>query len=160
MSQLMISACLAGETVRYNGEPLESVDPRVLTWLRDGRAFLFCPEVEGGLPIPRDPAEIKGKGGGKAVLEGTAIVTTEKGESVTEAFVKGAQKALALCLEKGVRFALLKERSPTCGSHQIYNGHFSGTRIPGQGVTAALLAQHGIQVFSEEEIDSLAELMG
>jgi len=159
MSQLMISACLAGETVRYSGEPLESVDPRVLNWLREGRGILFCPEVEGGLPIPRDPAEIKGTGGGEAVLEGSASVGTEKGESVTGAFINGAQKALALCLEKGVRFALLKERSPSCGSHQIYNGHFSGTRIPGQGVTAALLAQHGIRVFSEEEIDRLAELM-
>lgn len=159
MSQLMISACLAGETVRYNGEPLESVDPRVQNWLRDGHAILFCPEEEGGLPIPRDPAEIMGTGGGEAVLEGTATVGTENGEVVTDAFVKGAQKALALCLEKGLRFALLKEGSPSCGSHQIYDGHFSGTRIPGQGVTGALLTQHGIQVFSEEEIDCLAELM-
>ncbi|BCS97832.1 hypothetical protein DSLASN_34640 [Desulfoluna limicola] len=159
MSRLMISACLAGEAVRYDGEPLEFVDPRVLNWLRDGRAFLFCPEVEGGLPTPRDPAEIKGTGSGEAVLKGTATVTTENGGSVTDAFVTGAQKALALCLAKGVRFALLKERSPSCGSHQVYNGHFSGTRIPGQGVTAALLAQHGIHVFSEEELDALAALM-
>jgi len=160
MSEVMISACLAGETVRYNGEPLESVDSRIRAWLRDGRAVLFCPEVEGGLPTPRDPAEIAGVGGGDAVLTGTAAVTTEKGEMVTGAFLDGAQKALSLCLKHGVRFALLKERSPSCGSHLIYDGHFSGTRIPGRGVTAALLGQHGITVFSEEEIDALSEQMG
>ncbi len=159
MSQLMISACLAGETVRYNGEPLESVDDRIIKWLRDGRAMLFCPEVEGGLPTPRDPAEIAGQGGGEAVLSGTAVITTEKGDEMTGAFLDGANKALAICLEKGVRFALLKERSPSCGSHLIYDGHFSGTHIPGRGVTAALLIQHGIEVFSEAEIDALETKM-
>jgi uncharacterized protein YbbK (DUF523 family) len=160
MSQLMISACLAGEAVRYNGNSLDSVDSRIMEWLRDARAMLFCPEVEGGLPIPRDPAEIAGQGGGDAVLQGTAVVITEKGDEVTGAFLDGAQKALSLCQKHGIRFALLKERSPSCGSHIIYDGHFSGTRIPGLGVTAALFRQHGIQVFSEEEIDALADQMG
>ncbi|VFQ44123.1 DUF523 domain-containing protein [Desulfoluna butyratoxydans] len=155
MPHVMISACLAGENVRYNGIPVEDVDKRLKKWLAEGTAVLFCPEVEGGLVTPRDPAEIIGEGGGKAVLDGTARVATEKGEDVTEAFVDGARKALAFCLEKGIRYALLQERSPSCGSHLIYDGRFQGTRVPGRGVTAALLEQHGIRVFSEAEIDAL-----
>ncbi|WP_300671640.1 DUF523 domain-containing protein [Desulfoluna sp.] len=160
MLRLMISACLAGENVRYNGTPVESVDPRIHTWLREGRALLFCPEVEGGLSTPRDPSEITGDGGGEAVLTGAARVTTEQGADLTGAFLSGARKALGFCQEKGVRFALLQERSPSCGSHLIYDGRFNGTRIPGRGVTAALLEQHGIRVFSEAEIDTLEERMG
>ena len=159
MRPLMISACLAGETVRYNGEKLESVDPRVQAWLQEGRAIVFCSEVEGGLPVPRDPAEIRGEGGGDAVLRGTASVVTEAGEQMTDAFCDGARKALELCLKHGVRYALLQERSPSCGSHLIYDGHFRGTRIPGRGVTAALLSQHGIRVFSDGEVAALEALM-
>ena len=155
MPHVMISACLAGENVRYNGIPVEDVDKRIKKWLAEGKAVLFCPEVEGGLVTPRDPAEIIGEGGGKAVLDGTARVATETGEDVTEAFVDGARKALVFCLEKGIRFALLQERSPSCGSHLIYDGRFQGTRVPGRGVTAALLEQHGIRVFSEAGIDAL-----
>lgn len=160
MCQLMISACLAGENVRYNGKPLETVDPRIHTWLREGRAFLFCPEVAGGLCTPRDPAEITGAGGGAAVLKGEARVTTRLGEDVTDPFVAGAKEALALCLKRGARFALLQERSPSCGSHRIYDGRFNGCLILGRGVTAALLEQHGIRVFSEADLDELAEQMG
>ena len=160
MSRVMISACLAGENVRYNGKPLENVDKRIKKWLEDGRAVLFCSEVEGGLHTPRDPAEIVGVGGGEAVLEGTARVATEQGEDLTDVFLDGARKALAFCREKGIRLALLQERSPSCGSHLIYDGRFQGTRIPGRGVTAALLEQHGIRVFSEAEMDVLEALMG
>ena len=159
MRPLMISACLAGETVRYNGEKLEPVDPRVQAWLRQGRAIVFCSEVEGGLPVPRDPAEIMGEGGGDAVLQGTASVVTKAGAEVTDAFCEGARKALELCRKHGVRYALLQERSPSCGSHVIYDGHFRGTRISGRGVTAALLSQHGIRVFSEGEAAALELLM-
>ncbi|WDP91911.1 MAG: DUF523 domain-containing protein [Desulfobacter sp.] len=155
MEKILISACLLGEPVRYDGVSKPVAHPMIHEWQRQGRLVPFCPETAGGLPIPRPPAEICG-GGGTDVLADAARVVT-RGADVTAPFLMGARAALALAGEKGICFALLKERSPSCGSNRIYDGHFTGTLIPGMGVTTALLRRHGISVFSENEIDDLAK---
>ena len=104
----------------------------------------ICPETLGGLPTPRLPGEIQ-----------NGNVIRKDGVDITDAYKTGAKKALLLAEKYGVQKALLKERSPSCGSHYVYDGTFSNTRIPGSGITASLLMQYGIQVFSEEEIDQL-----
>ena len=109
----------------------------------------------GGLPVPRPAAEITG-GSGVDVLAGRARVVTATGEDVTAAFIAGAQAALDLARGTGCVHALLIDRSPSCGSLKIYDGTFSGRRRTGAGVTAALLAAHGIGVFADHEIDRLA----
>ena len=113
--------------------------------------FPFCPEVSGGLPTPRPPAEIKG-GTGDDVLQDKAKVVNKEGQDVTAAFIEGAQKCAQLCKEKGITVAILKQRSPSCGSKAIYDGTFSGKIIAGQGVTAALLTSIGIKVYGEDDL--------
>jgi uncharacterized protein YbbK (DUF523 family) len=105
--------------------------------------------MSGGLSVPRAPAEIQKSG----------IIMTQTGENVSEAFQRGAQHALEVCLTHHINFALLKESSPSCGSQFIYDGSFSQKKIPGQGVTAALLKDHDIQVFCENDIEKLAMLI-
>ncbi|MGD7216957.1 DUF523 domain-containing protein, partial [Ralstonia pseudosolanacearum] len=104
-------------------------------------------------------AEIRGEGGGAAVLRGTARVVEHHGHDVTDAFVRGAQRALAAAQEAGVRVAVLTERSPSCGSAFLYDGSFSEQLLHGEGVTAALLRQHGIRVFSQHQLDEAARLL-
>ncbi|MDR0965423.1 MAG: DUF523 domain-containing protein [Myxococcales bacterium] len=111
----------------------------------------ICPELFGGLGLPRTPADLS-LGDGHDVLAGKARVLDRSGADVTHAFLKGAQLALALARAHGVRVAILKERSPSCGVHQI---HRDGALVEGQGVTAALFAREGIEVFSEEDVEAL-----
>lgn len=99
----------------------------------------------------RAPAEIAG-GQGAKVLDGHLPVLTVEGEDVTAAFIDGAQQALALVAQHGIRMALLKARSPSCGNREAYDGSFSGTQVAGEGVTAAALRRAGVRVFSEEEL--------
>ncbi len=127
--------------------------PLLKEWNARGCLVPFCPEVAGGLPTPRPPAEISG-GNGLDVLSRSARVMTRQAE-VTPSFVRGARAALDLAVEQGVTIALLKERSPSCGSSCIYDGSFSGTRIKGMGVTTALLRANGLLVFSENDIASI-----
>lgn len=127
-------------------------------WRAEGRLVPFCPEVAGGLPVPRPPAEIVG-GDGADVLDGAARVVADTGEDVTEAFVAGARLALETARRAGARVALLKESSPSCGSRMIYDGTFTGTWVAGDGVTAALLEREGIRVFGEEGLADLAALL-
>jgi uncharacterized protein YbbK (DUF523 family) len=108
-----------------------------------------CPEVAGGLPIPRPAAEIVG-GDGQDVLEGRARVRTRDGKDVTDAFLTGAELALQTALRFAIKTAVLQPRSPSCGSSQIYDGTFRGGLLTGQGVTAALLTRNGIDVFSPD----------
>lgn len=158
MDRILISACLLGRPVRYNGSGKPLADPRLESWQAEGRLVPVCPELMGGLPVPRPAAEIAG-GSGDDVLAGRANVVTTTGEDVTSAFVAGARAALDLALRTGCRHALLVDRSPSCGSIQIYDGTFSARRIAGAGVTTALLVAHGIGVFGEAEIDRLAEAL-
>jgi uncharacterized protein YbbK (DUF523 family) len=106
--------------------------------------------------VPRPPAQIQGTGGGGAVLAGQARVRTVHGADVTTAFVDGAQVALATAQRHGIRLAVLKEKSPSCGARLIHDGTFAGVRIPGMGVTAALLRAHGIDVFPETDLAGAA----
>jgi uncharacterized protein YbbK (DUF523 family) len=152
---ILISACLTGQKLRYDGGHQRLSDPLIDAWDAAGRLVPCCPEVLGGLPIPRPPAEIQG-GDGSDVLRGEATVRNAAGEDVTASFTRGAAAALAMAKASGARVALLCQRSPSCGSRRIYNGRFEGVLVPGMGVTAALLAANGIAVFSPETIKALA----
>ncbi|MGG4547775.1 DUF523 domain-containing protein [Rossellomorea marisflavi] len=145
---LVVSACLAGMKVRYNGtDCLEDV---IGEMVRSGKAVTVCPEILGGFQTPREPAEIQG-GTGEDVLDGTARVVDRSGADVTEQYIAGAIETLGICQNMGATEIVLKENSPSCGSSMIYNGDFSGEKIQGEGVTTALLKRHGIKVWSEED---------
>jgi uncharacterized protein YbbK (DUF523 family) len=160
VERILVSACLLGSRVRYDGSAKRVDDEFLARWRADGRVVAFCPETSAGLPVPRLPAEIVG-GDGAAVLDGTARVLTEIGDDVTDHFVRGAHRALDAAREAGARVALLKESSPSCGTLRIYDGGFTGTRIPGRGVTTALLKRAGVRVFNEDQIrDAAACLRG
>lgn len=152
MNKLLISACLLGNPVRYDGRSKPQQHDGLADLVAQDRVIGFCPEVAGGLPIPRPPAEIQA-GDGSAVIAGEARVTTDDGSDVTACFVSGAQQALTLCQQHGIGVAVLTESSPSCGSGRIYDGSFNRIAIPGSGVTSALLMQHGIRVFSQLELD-------
>ncbi len=148
----MVSSCLAGLEVRYNGT--HSLNDKIQQLVSEGKAKMVCPELLGGLSTPREPAEISG-GNGEDVLDGRARVLTQAGGDVTEPFIQGAYETLREAREAGATMVVLKQNSPSCGSSHIYNGEFSGTKISGQGVTAALLQRNGIQVISEVELPEL-----
>lgn len=143
----VISACLAGCKCRYDGD--DNLIDRFQEMVERGEAVFVCPEQLGGLSTPRPPAQIVG-GTGEDVLDGNARVLTDAGVDVTEQFVKGAQEALKMAQLVHATEAILKERSPSCGSSMIYDGTFTKGKRPGHGVTAALLERHGIRVYSEE----------
>ncbi|WP_135081244.1 DUF523 domain-containing protein [Terasakiella sp. SH-1] len=146
MEKILISACLYGEVVRYDGRQKRLNHPYIQRWQEEGRLVAICPEVAGGLPVPRSPCEYDMQ---------TGHVLTKEGQDFTAAFQAGAQAVLHLAQTHHIRFALLKERSPSCGSNEIYDGHFSGRTIKGQGISAALLQENGIQVYSEETLEAL-----
>lgn len=156
MIRVLVSACLLGEPVRYNGAAASARDAVLDRWMAEGRVVPFCPEVAAGLGVPRPPAEIRG-GDGTAVLAATALVHTRDGTDVTASFLRGAQLALAAAQAQGARVAILKDGSPSCGSTWISDGRFAGTRRDEQGVTAALLERHGIRVFGERGWREAAE---
>jgi len=139
---LLVSACLAGMHCRYDGRA--ATDPAVRAEVDAGRAVPVCPELLGGLTSPRRPAESTGDG--TEVLDGTARVRDTDGVDVTEQYVSGARRALAIAQAVGATRAVLHDRSPSCGSRHRYDGSFAGRLVPGTGVTAALLARHGITV--------------
>ena len=147
---VLISACLAGVACTHAAEA------KTRAWALDlvasGRAVAVCPEVAGGLPVPRPEAEITG-GDGDAVLDGTASVVTVDGADVTENYRRGAAVAVAAAARTGARLAVLKARSPSCGCGAIYDGSFSGTLVERDGVTAAALARGGVTVVPDEAID-------
>lgn len=151
MEKILVSACLLGERVRYNGI-VKSFESHVLeSWNRRGYMVAICPEVAGGLPVPRPSSEIS-NGDGNQVLKGHKKVININGEEVTSYFLEGAQKTLELAGSLGIRLAILKEGSPSCGSSYVYDGSFSEIIKPGKGVATALLEENGIRVFSEREI--------
>jgi len=135
----VVSACLTGQNCKYNGG--NNYNATVVRILDNSDFVCVCPEVLGGLPCPRVPAEI---------VDG--VVTSEDGKNVDKAFREGAQKALEIALESGATTAILQPRSPSCGVSEIYNGTFSGTLIPGSGVFASLLRKNGIRILNAFEI--------
>ncbi|WP_035242513.1 DUF523 domain-containing protein [Desulfobacter vibrioformis] len=153
MEQILISACLLGQPVRYDGRSCPFECPRINLWQAQGLLVPVCPEMDGGLHVPRPPAEIT-SGGGPGVWAGTARVKTREID-VTDFFIKGAQAALNKAVACGIKTALLKQKSPSCGSCRIYDGSFSRSLVEGMGVTTALLRQNGIMVFGEDQIDEL-----
>jgi len=155
MKKILVSACLLGERVRYNGKIIPVENPVMAQWHKEGRLISFCPEVAGGLPVPRPPAEISGDGG-PAVLAGKAEVMDKSGERVTASFIAGAYRALEIARTENVTLAILKDGSPSCGSIRIYDGSFSGISLSGQGVTTAILEKYGIRVFGEQHIAEAA----
>ncbi|VVQ08598.1 hypothetical protein PS918_04978 [Pseudomonas fluorescens] len=157
MQKILVSRCLLGHRVRYDGGASGPFDQLQL-WLDEGRVVPLCPEVAGGLPTPRAAAEIPG-GQGAQVLEGQASVITTEGEDVSAQFLCGAYQALELVRKHGIRIAVLKANSPSCGNRLTYDGTFSGVKVSGEGVTAALLKRHGVQVFSELELAEAAQVL-
>ncbi len=144
--KILISSCFLGNKVRYDGQAKVINHPVIALWQQQNRLVPVCPEVSGGLSVPRSPAEIQGD---------TGKVLTCDGKDVTRAFLQGAEHALAVCRNHNIQFALLKESSPSCGSQLIYDGTFSGRKIKGQGVCSQVLSANGIAVYSEASIEKL-----
>lgn len=142
MERILISACLVGDNVKYNGGNNKS--PLIDKLLEKYELIPFCPEVEGGLKIPRSPSERKDD-----------RVINMEGQDVTFAYEKGAELAFNICLFLKIKKVILKDKSPSCGSKEIYDGSFTHKAIPGMGVTAEYLKEKGIAVYSEDEIESL-----
>jgi uncharacterized protein YbbK (DUF523 family) len=146
--KVLVSACLAGINCVYDGT--NKLDPVFAKMLESGEALIFCPEVLGGLKIPHDPSEIRG-GDGFDILSGQARVVSKKGDDVTPYFLKGAEKVLRLAQKHGIKYAVMKSKSPSCGCGLIFDGTFSKKLIAGYGVTAALLKKNGVEVISDIE---------
>lgn len=145
----MISACLIGCECRYDQKSCLNSDLEQL--LREGKVIPVCPEQLGGLPTPRPPAEIVG-GDGFDVLDGRARIVDQTGNDVTDEFLAGARQALKIAQTVGATSAILKENSPSCGSSFVYDGTFSGKKVTGAGLTAALFRRNGISVVSEMDV--------
>ena len=139
----LISACLLGVNCNFKAENWLKLE--LLEEFQKGNLFPVCPEVLGGLSVPRVPAEIQG-GTGVDVIEGKAKVVNMHGQDVTEQFLKGAQEALRIAQAVDAKEALLTERSPSCGCGLIFDGSFKDKFVVGDGVTAALLKKNGIKV--------------
>lgn len=146
--KILLSACLAGVNCVFDGT--NKFHPVFAGMSAERKAVLFCPEVLGGMKIPHPPSEICG-GDGFGVLSGKARVVSREGEDVTASFLRGAHAALACARRRGIRRAVLKSKSPSCGCGRIFDGTFSKKLVRGYGVTAALLKQNGIAVVSDAE---------
>ena len=153
--KILVSACLMGSPVRYDGAARTLTDRALQNWQAQGRLVPICPEMAGGLGVPRPAAEIPHGRSGEDVWAGTARVLTAAGVDVTGPYLAGAKAALALAQANRCGFALLADDSPSCGSRTIHDGRFAGQTHAGVGVTTALLRANGLAVFSEGEIDAL-----
>jgi len=156
MQKILVSACLLGEPVRYDGGDCTQHSPVLRQWQAEGRVVPVCPEVAGGLPVPRPAAEID-NGDAESALRRGSGVRRRDGSDVTDAFIAGAEKALAECWRYRIKVAVLKDGSPSCGVSRVNDGSFSGRKINGRGLTARLLTRHGISVFSEQQIGEAAK---
>ena len=144
MKNVLISACLYGEKCRYDGG--DNLIPRLDEIKKVCNLFPVCPEVLGGLETPRNPSEIIGE-----------KVVSNVGKDVTNEYKKGAEIALETALRNSCKIALMKAKSPSCGSGKIYDGTFSRKLTDGDGITVKLLKEHGIKVFDETQIKELLE---
>lgn len=140
--RVLISACLLGVACRYDGK--SRACPEAVRLLENYELIPVCPEQLGGLPTPRLPAEIQKNG----------RVISRTGDDVTAAYRRGAEETLGLCRLTGCRAAVLKANSPSCGCGQVYDGSFSGVLVPGSGITAQLLKDHGVRVLTEKDLFS------
>ena len=142
MKKILVSACLLGENCKYNGK--NNKNEAVIALSEKYELVPICPECFGGMEIPREPSEIK---------EGR--VYSKSGKDVTENFVSGAEKSLYVAEESNCSAAVLKARSPSCGFKKIYDGSFTSTLVSGNGITAQLLYDSGIQIFTEDDLEAL-----
>ena len=159
MQHVLVSSCLLGLPARYNGEQVACEHPVLRRWQDEGRIVAFCPEVAGGLPTPRPPAEVAEGKGGRLVLAGEAKVIDKTGADVTEPFLSGGRLAQDLVRTRQILIAILKEGSPSCGSSYSYDGSFKSVRLPLPGVTTAALEEAGVRVFSENQLDEAAAFL-
>lgn len=137
--KIMVSACLLGDNVKYNGG--NNRHEKVLDYIKGHEVVPVCPEMLGGLPVPRAPGEIQ-----------DGIVRNEDGTSVDYEYRTGAAKALEIAESERIDMAILQSRSPSCGVNQIYDGSFTGRKIKGMGVFARLLSEKGYKVVDAEDI--------
>jgi len=145
----LVSACLLGINCRWDGK--NNLNKKILRFCRKETYLPICPEILGGLSIPRVPCEIV-KGEGKDVLGRKAKVFGENGKDYTKYFIKGAKEVLKIAKIFKIKEAILKEKSPSCGKGKIHNGTFSGKLKKGDGVLVALLKKNKIKVKIENEI--------
>ena len=139
---IVVSACLAGVACRYDGTAFSC--PTLAAMVESGQAIAVCPEVLGGLPIPRPPAEIRG-----------GRVETVAGQDVTEAYRAGGLAAVNIAIQNRCELAILKARSPSCGVGLIYDGSFSGRLVAGNGIFVELLRQAGVPAYTENDCELL-----
>lgn len=147
---ILISSCLLGIHSKYDGTT-NNKNSVLMKYCYLGKYLAICPEQLGGLATPRSPVEII-RGSGEDVLKGKAETRNDQGQNVTNEFIKGAEQLLYICQNMPVSAAILKERSPSCGVHLIYDGSFKHVTKAGKGVAAAILSQNEIPLYSEEEI--------
>lgn len=146
---ILVSACLLGQRVHYDGNHAQLTESDLLTWLRTKFTLIpICPEMLGGLPTPRPPAEIQQHNGRIEVVD-------RNGKYETAAFIKGANKAVNLAQQHNATRALLKSKSPSCGRSLIYDGSFSGELRKGDGIAVRYLQDIGVQVYHEGEVELL-----
>lgn len=145
---ILVSACLAGECCRHDGKSCAVT--LVAKWVKSGKAVSICPEVAGGLSVPRAPCEIK------TMADGQRRVLSKSGWDCTDAFIRGAKEALRIVREVNIERALLKSHSPSCGYGRIYDGSFTGTLIDGKGITAEFLDRNGVEIFDENSLSQKA----
>lgn len=139
----IVSSCLAGINCRYNGKSYENKE--IINLVKEGKAIPLCPEQLGGLSTPRPPSEIViDENGNKKVL-------TQDNIDVTKEFLLGGERFLKVAKDLGIKSAILKSKSPSCGYKCIYDGKFSGNLIKGNGITCDLLLENGIKVYSEDD---------
>lgn len=156
MDRILVSACLIGWPVRFDGAAKTAHHPLLARWAEEGRLVPLCPETMAGLPTPRPPAEIEPEASAADVLAGTATVRDGSGGDHGAAFREGARIAVATARVRSIRFALTTEGSPSCGPTLVADGTFSGRRRLGEGVAVRALRDAGVEVFSLEEIEALA----
>lgn len=147
--KILVSGCLAGLPCSHDAR--DRLYGKVKELVSEGKGIPACPEQLGGRSTPREATELAG-GDGNDVIDGRARAVTKSGVDVTGEFLEGAERTLRLAKRHGCRKAILKARSPSCGSGKVYDGTFSGGLKDGDGVAAALLKREGIEVLTEEEI--------
>ena len=156
-SKILVSACLIGRPVRYDGRAKTLESDWITRWSQAGMLVPLCPETAAGFAVPRAPAEIEPVFDGSDVLAGAARIIDSLGHDQTSGFTRGAKLAVEIAAREGCHYALLTDGSPSCGSLTIYSGRHDGEKRAGQGVVAAALTQAGVTVFAPEQIEELAK---
>ena len=139
--KIMVSACLLGRNCKYSGG--NNRNEAVIRYLQDKEYIPVCPEVEAGMPVPRPPVEIR-----------DGRVVSIEGKDLDAVYRKGVSKVMEILEKEDIGLAILKAKSPTCGVHEIYDGTFTGKKIPGQGILAQALQEAGIPIVDEKDVES------